>query len=446
MDNIKEMLKSIEDEDVKLVRFLLVDNDGIIRCCASGISCLEGDLISGHPYNIATNFLGSTDLVNPYSRFGAVGEIRAVPDTGTFRIAPYAKQTATMICDTMTSNNEVSELCARSALKRMLKSISFDVMASFENEFFLIKETDDGQIMPFDNSYYCSSIGMQNANEIILDIVKCLEKQSITVEKYYKEYSPGQQEVVCKYTDALGACDNQVIFRETARSVASSHGLLATFIPKPFNDFLSSGCHTHISLWKDGKNMFYDENGKNSLSKTALYFIGGILRHTRALCLFTSPTVNSYKRLIPGHWASGYTFYGIDNREAAVRVCSPQKGRESESLNIEFKATDGTCNPYIALTALIAAGMDGIKNEIDPGDPLQIMPSEIPEEERIKRGIYRYPGTLGEAIECAEKTPLFREVFGDVFFEEYLVMKKFLWEEYCNSVTDWELKKSLHVF
>ena len=446
MADLKEIQRAIKENDIKQIRFLFVDNDGIIRARSSSSGSLENDIVSGHSYNILTPMLGNLDLINPYSRFGSVGEMRAVPDVNTFKIAPYTKQTATMICDATTAEYEDWELCGRTTLKRLIKESGFDVMASFENEYYLIREKEDGKLEPFDSSYFNSSIGMHNVNDILLDTVNSLEDQGISVERYYCEYGPGQQEIAIKYSDALSACDNQIIFRETARSVARNHGLLATFLPKPFNGRPASGLHIHISLWKDGKNIFYDSNEKNTLSQTARYFIGGILKYTQALCLFSAPIVNSYKRFIPGHWTSAYTFYGIDNREAAVRVCSSRKGIEADSLNIEFKAADSTCNPYIALAALIAAGMEGIKSKFDPGAPLQVDPIILSSEEREKRGIYRYPTTLQEAIAYTEKAAFFRDVFGEVFMDEYINQKKYVWEQYSNWVSDWEVNHYANVF
>ncbi len=446
MMTIDEILAKAKKADVKLVRFLYVDNDGIIRARASGINCLKGDVVSGMGGSIAVPFFGVPDTMSPYTRFGAIGELRTVPDLNTFTVLPYARNSASLMCDMRNYEHEDSGQCARTALKRVLKGSGFDIMSSFENEFYLAVENPDGSISPYDHSRIFTSVGMQNAHDVVLDIIEALEAQSITVEKYYKEYGPGQQEIVCRYADALQACDNQVTFRETARSVAQKHGVAATFMPKPFNGAAGSGVHVHVSLWKDGKNAFYDPSRPNCFSELGTNFVGGILKHVKALCLLTSPTINSYKRLVPGAWAAAYACYGFDNKEAGVRICSSQKGREAETLNIEFKAPDGTCNPYLALLGIIAAGLDGVKNKINPGEPLQIEPGALTDEERKARGIVAYPATMKEAIDAFEASTLYREVLGDLFFEEFIGMKKFSWEQYNSTITDWEIQKYLKAF
>lgn len=446
MMTIDEILAKAKEADVKLVRFLYVDNDGITRARASGIGSLRGDVVSGMGGSIAVPFFGVPDTMSPYTRFGAIGELRSVPDLNTFRVIPYARNAATMVCDMLNYEHEDSGQCARTALKRVLKSSGFDIKASFENEFYLVKENPDGTISPFDHTRCFASIGMHNAHDIVLDIIEALEAMDITVEKYYKEYGPGQQEIVCRYADALQACDNQVMFREAARSIAQKHGVTATFMPKPFNGASSSGVHVHVSLWKDGKNAFFDANKPNCFSELGTFFVGGILKHVKALCLLTAPTVNSYKRLVPGAWASASACYGFDNKEAGVRICSSQKGREAETLNIEFKAPDGTCNPYLALLGIVAAGLDGVQNKIHPGDPLQVEPASLSAEERKARGIEAYPATLKEAIDAFETSTLFKDALGDLFFEEFVGMKKFVWEQFNATVTDWEIQKYLKAF
>ena len=446
MTTINEILAKAKEADVKLVRFLYTDNDGIIRARASGIGSLKGDVVSGLGGSIAVPFFGVPDTMSPYTRFGAIGELRTVPDLNTFKVIPYARNAAIMMCDMLNYEHEDSGQCARTALKRLLKGSGFDINASFENEFYLVNENPDGSISPFDQTRIFTSTGMQNAHDIVLDIIEALEAQSITVEKYYKEYGPGQQEIVCRYANALQACDNQVMFKETARNVAQKHGVVATFMPKPFNGAASSGVHVHVSLWKDGQNAFYDPSKPNCFSELGTFFVGGILKHVKALCLMTAPTINSYKRLVPGAWAAAYACYGFDNKEAGVRICSSQKGREAETLNIEFKAPDGTCNPYLALLGIIAAGLDGIKNKIDPGEPLQVEPATLSEEERKARGIVPYPATLKEAIDAFETSTLYKDVLGDLFFEEFIGMKKFSWEQFNTTVSDWEIQKYLKAF
>jgi glutamine synthetase len=287
---------------------------------------------------------------------------------------------------------------------------------------------------------------MDAAHSVIIDIIMALKQQGLVVERYYPEYGGGQYEVIYRHSDALRAADNQVIFRETTRGVAQNHGLIASFMPKPFQNLSGSGAHFHISLWKGGQNLFYDKTGQYGLSDTAKYFIGGILQHLRAVCAFTAPTVTSYKRLVPHAWASAFGSYGPDNREAAIRIVGGVMGKEAGSYHLEFKPIDPTCNPYLALTAILAAGLDGIKNKVDPGQAVSVDPGDLTEAEREEMGIFRLPESLGEAIEALKEDPLFKLVMGEVMYDEYIKLKRFNWLEYIHHVTKWEIEKFVDVF
>jgi glutamine synthetase len=237
-----------------------------------------------------------------------------------------------------------------------------------------------------------------------------------------------------------------VFFRETARAIAQQHGVIASFMPKPFEHLAGSGAHLHLSLFKDGHNLFYDPADQYDLSQTAKYFIGGILKHLRAICAFTAATVNSYKRLVPHHWASAYTCYGLDNREAAVRVVTPMQSRKAASFNLELKCVDPACNPYLAVLASLAAGIDGIKHQIDPGQPVLQDPYDLTEPERQERGITRLPTTLGEAVDALEADVLFKEILGEIFWDEYIMLKRFAWTRYIEHVSDWEIQTYAEIF
>jgi glutamine synthetase len=201
-----------------------------------------------------------------------------------------------------------------------------------------------------------------------------------------------------------------------------------------------------LSLWKEGKNLFYDSSAEKGLSKTGRYFIGGLLKNIKALCCFTASTVNSYKRLVPHSWASAYTCWGFDNREAAVRSITGMKGQEENSFNIEFKPVDAACNPYLAILTVLAAGMDGISNKIEPGESTNMDPHDLPIEERQSRAIERLPETLGQAIEALKKDTFFPEILGQVFLDEYLTLKRFAWTEYINHVSAWEMETYVEAF
>ena len=212
--------------------------------------------------------------------------------------------------------------------------------------------------------------------------------EGIAIELFHTELGPSQQELSIHHADVLRAADNVVLVRETVRGVAQSFGLLASFAPKPFLDQAGSGAHIHTSLWgtengeSPGKNLLYDANQRGGLSRTGQYFIGGVLKHIRGLVALTCGSPNSYRRLLPHYWSSAYGAYGFDNREGAIRIPSTFWGREAETMNIELKCADHSGNPYLAMGALLAAGLDGIKHQIDPGEPQQIDPGNYSDEER----------------------------------------------------------------
>lgn len=441
-----EILQRVTQDDIALIRFLYVDCDGVTRGYTCHRDQLAGDMESGHAFAACMPFFSSLDTLVPGTRFGCAGELRAVPDPDTFVVLPYARRQAAMLCDFVDPQHRPIGVCPRTALKQVLASMGeYQVAAAFENEFYLMRRGEKGYV-PFDDSVCFATAGMKSAEEVVLEMVDALTAQGMVVEKYYPEYGPGQQELIIKYATGLRAADQQVLFKETVRGVAANHGLVASFLPKPFPGLAGSGSHLHISLWKDGRNLFYDASHPLGLSPLALHFIGGILHHLPALLAFTAACVTSYKRVIPHNWASAYACYGLDNREAAVRVVSGQKGREAETTNLEFKPVDGSANPYLAMAAVLAAGMDGVRRQLDPGEPVAADPHDLGPEERARRGIFRLPRTLGEAVDNLERSTFFRQVFGDVLYEEYILLKRFLWEEYLKQVTEWEVAHFAHLF
>lgn len=441
-----DITKIVDRGELEFLRFLYVDNDGLIRGYSSYKDSIPGDLDSGVAFAEVMPVFSALDNIAPGSAIGCTGELRAVPDISTFRMLPYAKGQGQIICDFKTRNHEESELCARTALKKILEKCPYKVFSSFENEYYYALRKDDGTYIPFDKSLCFATQGMQSTEEIIKETAQALTEQGMHVEKYYPEYGPGQQELVIRYTEAMQAADNQVLYRETVRAVAAKHNAIASFMPKPFQGLAGSGCHLHVSLWNGDQNLFYDQNNKYNLSDTALYFIGGVLDHIAALCAFTASIVTSYKRLVPHNWASAYACYGLDNREAALRVCSGQKGREALTTNLEFKPIDGACNPYLALTALLAAGLDGINRKLDPGDAVMIDPDNYSDEEKAARNIRRLPTNLYEATKALENDRFFIDYFGEALIKEYLAMKKYQWNEYHAQVTPWEIDRYLEIY
>ena len=355
---------------VRLVRFLYCGNDGLIRGKAAAIEALEGALEAGLGLTVAMQSFTMLDRLAPDATFGPVGEIRLVPDLDTFTLLPYAPKSARMLVDLLQLDHTPWPLCPRSFLKRMIGKAAargLRVVAAFENEFYLARVDNEGRFMPFDRSNCFSAIGMDSVHPIITDIVEALEKQNITVQQYYPELGPGQQELSIQHTDALRAADQQLVVRETVRGVAAGHGVYASFAPKPFPDQAGSGCHIHFSLWDTAsdRNELSDPGGLYGISPLGFHAIAGVLAHLRGLVALTAPTINSYRRLQPRFWSSAYSCYGSDNREAALRIPSLFWGREVASTNVELKPCDASCNPYLALGGLIAACLDGIEHGLN---------------------------------------------------------------------------------
>jgi glutamine synthetase len=271
-------------------------------------------------------------------------------------------------------------------------------------------------------------VGATVSQPVIDDIVEALEVQGMQVEQYYPELGHGQQELSIRFADALAAADNHIRYRETIRNIAWQHGLYASFAPKPFADQAGNGCHLHFSAWDPTgtRNLFFDEADRLGLSAMAYLFIGGILAHLPGLVTLTCPSVNSYRRLQPRAWSSAFVCYGPDNREAALRIPSRFWGSEMASTNLELKPSDSSANPYLALGGLIAAGLDGIEQGLQPseGRLIDCDPATLSEAERKRRGIHRLPSHLGEAITALEADAVLLDALGPLLSQAYLAIRR----------------------
>jgi glutamine synthetase len=422
------ILARCKSHSVHLVRFLYCGNDSVIRGKACHTRFLESYLRSGIGLTVAMQSFNMLDQLVLEGSFGPVGEIRLVPDPETFAVLPYTPKSARLLCDMMTLEGAPWDACPRSFLKRMIergRRAGVTLKAAFENEFTLARR-EDGQYVPLDRSPCFSTIGMDSAAPVMIEMIEALMAQGVYPEQYYAELGPGQQELPVRFADALRAADNQITVRETGRGVALRHGLVASFAPKPFPDEAGNGSHVHFSLWriKDGKNHFHDPRGRYGLSEAGVAFVGGVLAHLPALVALTAPSVNSYRRLQPRFWSSAYTAWGPDNREAAVRVPSKRRGLEMESTNLELKPSDPSNNPYLALGGLLAAGLDGMERKLDPGEPTLVDPDTLSETERSRRGIRRLPTSLTAALAELERDEVLRAALGETLFREYLTVKR----------------------
>jgi len=427
-----ELLATVEERGLRLVRFLWCGNDGTVRAKASARHGLAGRLGSGIGLTVAMQAMNSLDHLQPVAGMGPVGEVRLVPDLETFRVLPYAPHTGSVLTDHMGLDGAPAPVCQRSFLKRMERGLAdrgLVLRAAFENEFSLATVAD-GAYLPIDSALCFATIGMTAAQDYIDDLASALEAQRIPLEQYYAELGHGQQEISTAHAPALQAADEQLLVRETIRAVATRRGLVASLAPKPWPENAGNGCHIHFSLWENTTNRFYDPARADGLSGTARSFIAGVLAHLPGLCALTAPSFNSYHRIIPQYWAGAFCCWGHDNREAPVRVASPFRGAEETSTNAELKASDASCNPYLALGGLIAAGLDGLERGLEPPEPIEIDPATLSDDERAARGVDRIPASQGEALDALTADGLLLGALGAELADSYLAVRRSEWEAY----------------
>ncbi len=442
--NTNQIITRAKKQNVQLIRFLYCDNSGIIRGKTTHIDRLADRITQGIGLVMGMLSMTGMDFLAPNATFGPVGEIRLVADPETFTLLPYAPRSAQMVCDMLTLDHKASALDPRAFLKRMIargaaRGLYFD--AVFENEFYLARKTEHG-FEALDQSLCFSAIGMDSAENVMQDLVAALTAQGLIVEQYMPELGPGQQELSIRHASALRAADNQITYRQTARGVAQQHGLIASFAPKPFANQAGSGAHIHLSAWNKAhsKNLFAHTRDANGLSPLAYQFIAGVLEHLPALLALTTPTVNSYRRLQPHFWSSAYTAWGIENREAAVRVPTRYWGNEIGTTNIELKASDPSNNPYLALGAVLAAGLDGVARTLDPGAPADQDPGNWSDDERAARHIRRYPTSLAAALDELERDMVLQNALGAPLAREYLLVKRAEAEHFKDKGDEYEIE------
>jgi glutamine synthetase len=425
------VIQQARDANLRLVRFLYCDNGGIIRGKATHASKLATRISEGIGQTLAMQAFTGVESLAPVEGMGPVGEFRLVPDPSTFVILPYVPASGSMLCDMIRTDSQPWEACPRTFLKRMVARLDEQGMraeAAVEHEFYLARE-EDGKFVPADSSLCYSSIGLDDEAEVVDAILQALEQVGLSVELFHTELGPAQQELSIRHADVLRAADNVCLVRETVRGVARTFNLFATFAPKPFLDQAGSGAHIHFSLWGTGStaypetNLFYAANERGKLSQLGKYFIGGVLRHIRGLVAITCGSPNSYRRLLPHFWSSAYGAYGFDNREGAIRIPSVFWGRELD-INLELKCADHSGNPYLSMGALIAAGLDGINNKIDPGAPQEIDPGNYSDEERERLGIRRLPTSMDEALDELERDEVLTEALGPLLASSYIAVKR----------------------
>ena len=310
-----------------------------------------------------------------------------------------------------------------------------------EPEFFIIKEDENGNYIPADDAEYFDVEPLDQGTDIRREIVLGLEKLDFDVEVSHHEVAHGQHEVDFKYADALKTADAVITFKEAVKATVHQLGYKATFMPKPFLGINGSGMHCNQSLFKDGKNIFYDPDTEKQISQEALYFIGGLLKHAKALSAILSPTVNSYKRLVPGYEAPCYIAYGFKNRSTLLRIPASR----GLGTRIECRSADPSCNPYLAFAVLLEAGLDGMDNKIDPGEPTEENLFAYTDDEISEKGIETLPTSLWEAYHSLEKDDVIKNALGEKAYNQFYNIKRAEWDAYRIQVFDYERDEYLNV-
>lgn len=423
--------QTLKDKGIKFVRILWCDNANVIRAKAAHVDYLEEYIDNGVGITVAQMALPVMyDSVVADTGLGPVGEVRLMPDWSTLTILPFAAGHAQVLSDMIISKTgKVWEHCPRGFLRRQvqrLDEIGLTLKTVFENEFFLLGRNAEGALIPADNTVFSATGSMNLHLAFINDLTDALIAQDLEVEGFYPESGPGQQEVNIRYAEALQAADRQIVYRETVRGVATQHGIIASFLPKIFEDKAGSGCHINWSLWRNGENISGDPQRPTGIGFEAGAFIAGILNHLPALCAVSIPSKTSYRRIRPHFWAGAFRSWGHQNREAAVRVCKNKQGTSAS--RFEFKTADATANPYLALGAIIAAGLDGIHRNLKLPEEVNIDPGLIPEKERQVRGIDLLPQNLGEALDALRQDDVLLEAFGKELAQSYVAVRQNEWD------------------
>jgi glutamine synthetase len=428
---VDDVVAEAEARGVRVTRVMWCGNDGVVRCKGVATGRLRARMLAGVGLTRAQPAQNARDEIAAVPGLGPVGEMRLRPDPATFRVLPYAPNTAAVLADMVDLGGAPEATCPRGFLRRMeaaMAAAGLALRAGFENEYVLARPGAD-VLEPIDRSPCFSSIGAAAAQEHTDALIGALEAQSIEVEGCHAEGGPGQNEVALAPRPGLRAADEQVLVREALRGVAGAQGLVASLAPNPDPEAAGSGLHVHLSLLApDGRNAFADQDDPEGISRTARSFIAGLLAHLPALCALTAPSAGSYRRLVPRAWAGAWRCWGHDNREAAVRLCSPLAGFEDATTNVEYKPCDASASPYLALGALAAAGLDGIERRLEPPAPVVVDPAGLSERERAELSIEILPRSPGEALDALEADAVLAATLGDALLASYVAVRRSEWE------------------
>ena len=439
----REILKAADEERVRFLRLQFTDIMGVIKNVEVPRSqfekALDGQIL----------FDGSS--IEGFTRIEE-SDMLLVPDLETFIVNPWANpdgsRVARMICDVHLPDGSPFSGCPRLTLKRQVgraAKLGYRMVAGPEAEFFLFQRDERGEtrVETHDVGGYFDLTPVDRGEECRRDAVIMLEAMGFEVEAAHHEVAPGQHEIDFRYAEAVACADNVVTFRFVVKKVALDHGLHATFMPKPIFGVNGSGMHCHQSLLaEDGENAFHDPGGEWQLSEVALGYIGGILRHAGAFVAITNPLVNSYKRLVPGYEAPVNVAWSEKNRSPLVRV----PAKRGMSTRCEVRVPDPSCNPYLALAVMLAAGLDGVEDGVHPGPPINKNIFTMSQREKRRLKIDQLPANLSEALDNLEKDRVIRAALGEHVYDNFLAAKRQEWAEYISVVHPWERDRYLEEY
>jgi glutamine synthetase len=436
--NKEDVIKAIETNNVKFIRLQFTDIQGVVKDVEIPVTQIEKALSTG------ISFDGSS--IEGFVRIDE-SDMVLKPDIGTFAILPWSKDkggVARIICDIHMPDGSQFEADPRYVLKKVMKEaedMGFSLNVGPELEFFLFEKVDGkATTKPHDYGTYFEFAPTDLAEDIRRDIVLTLTDLNFDIEASHHEVAFGQHEIDFKYGDALATADNVMTFKYVTRTIAKLYGLHATFMPKPISSENGSGMHVNLSLSRGEENAFYDPEGEIEISDTTKQFIAGVLKHIKAISCISNPLVNSYKRLIPGYEAPVYITWSGANRSSLIRIPSAR----GKSTRVELRSPDPSCNPYLTFAAILAAGLDGIKNKIDPGKMMDYNVFDLTKQERIERGIETLPSTINESADHLERDELLKNTLGVHVHDNILRIARAEWDAYRTQVHDWEIQRYLN--
>lgn len=437
----EQVLKAVLEKNIETIRLQFTDIQGIVKNVAVPVNRLGKALKSGIAFD------GSS--IEGFARIEESDMILR-PDVSTFATLPWRSQDganeARFICDVHHPNGRPFEGDPRFVLKRQLqlaKEMGYTMNVGPELEFFLFEKHNGGSAtIPHDFGGYFDLGPVDLAEDVRKKIIKALTEMDFTIEASHHEVARGQHEIDFVYDNALTNADRVVTFKFVTKTMAMRDGLHATFMPKPIYGTAGTGMHVNISLFRGQENAFFDPQMPRDISDLARFFIGGLIEHANAITAVANPLINSYKRLVSGFEAPIYISWSGPNRSSLIRVPA---GR-GLSTRLEFRSPDPTCNPYLAFAAILAAGLDGIRRGIDPGEPVDQNVYDLSNEERQSLGIKTLPANLKEALDCLDEDEVIREALGDHVFENIMRLGNMEWDAYNTFVHPWEIERYINSF